>query len=251
MAADHNLIEGKNAVIEALRAGMGLRWVRIAKNLEDKRGIDEIRKRALKAEIEVFDVDRADLDRISERGVHQGVVAKAAPYEFATLGSLLKAAEGKERAIIVALDHITDPGNLGAIARSAEVIGATGILVPSRRSAAITPAAHKASAGALARIPIAQEPNLVRSLKRCKDEGFWVAGASEHADQLIWDAPLEGRIVLVMGSEGEGLARLTIENCDFLVKLPQVGHIGSLNVAQATTAILYEWARRAHGADRA
>ena len=245
-----DLIEGKNAVIEALRAGMTLDWIELARNIDDRKGVDEIRKRAAKAGITLREVDRATLDERSERGAHQGVQAKTGPFPFSTLGSLLKAAEGKERALIIALDHITDPGNLGAIARSAEVVGATGILVPSRRSASLTPAAHKAAAGALARIPVAQETNLVRSLKRCKDEGFWVAGASEHADQLVWDAPLEGRIVLVMGSEGEGLARLTQEHCDFLVKLPQVGHIGSLNVAQATTALAYEWARRAHEADR-
>lgn len=245
-----DLIEGRNAVIEALRAGTPIEWINLAKNLDDRKGIDEIRKRAAKADITLREVDRADLDRISERGAHQGVIAKTAPFPFSTLGSLLKASEGREQALIIALDHITDPGNLGAIARSAEVVGAVGILVPSRRSAAVTPAAHKAAAGALSRIPVAQEPNLARSLKRCKDEGFWVAGASEHADQLVWDAPLEGRIVLVMGSEGEGLARLTVDLCDFLVKLPQAGHIGSLNVAQATTAIAYEWARRAHGADR-
>ena len=130
------------------------------------------------------------------------------------------------------------------------MVGAAGLLVPSRRSAAVTPAAYKTSAGALAHLPIAQEANLVRSLVRCKDAGFWVAGASEKAADTLWNAPLDGRIVLVMGSEGEGLSRLVLETCDFLIRLPQHGRIDSLNVAQATTAIAYEWLRRGEDGSR-
>jgi 23S rRNA (guanosine2251-2'-O)-methyltransferase len=133
--------------------------------------------------------------------------------------------------------------------RTAEVVGADGVLVANRRAAAVTPAAYKASAGALAHVALAQEANIVRSLVRCKEEGYWIAGASEHSKQNVWEAPLDGRIVLVMGSEGEGLARLTRETCDFLVSLPQAGRVGSLNVAQATTAIAYEWLRRAAAAE--
>ena len=158
------------------------------------------------------------LDAKSERGAHQGVIAEAEPYPFATLDAVLARAEGKKHSLIIALDHITDPGNLGAVVRTAEVVGADGVLVAKRRSAAVTAAAYKSSAGALAHVLLAQEANLVRSLERCKKEaGYWVAGASEHAEQTAWDAPLEGRVVLVMGSEGEGLARLTRETCDFLV----------------------------------
>jgi len=153
-------------------------------------------------------------------------------------------AEGKSESLVIALDHVTDPGNLGAVARSAEVVGAECVLVQKKRSAAITPAAWKSAAGALAHVPIVQEPNLVRALEAFKAAGFWVAGASERAPQSAWDAPLEGRIVLVMGSEGEGLSRLTLEKCDFLVSLPQAGKVGSLNVAHATTALAYEWMRR-------
>ena len=168
------------------------------------------------------------LDAKSERGAHQGVLAEAKPYPFATLDEVLARAEGKPNSLIIALDHITDPGNLGAIVRTAEVVGADGVLVAKRRSAAVTAAAYKSSAGALAHVLLAQEANLVRSLERCKKEaGFWVAGASEHASQTVWDAPLEGRVVLVMGSEGEGLARLTRETCDFLVQ-PAAGGQGRL-----------------------
>ncbi len=157
---------------------------------------------------------------------------------------MLADARSKPDSLIIALDHVTDPGNLGAVARSAEVVGADAVLVAKNRAAAVTPAAYKASAGALAHIALAQETNIARSLARCKEAGYWIAGASEHAEQTAWEAPLEGRIVLVMGSEGEGLARLTRESCDFLVRLPQAGRVGSLNVAQATTALAYEWLRR-------
>ncbi len=189
-------------------------------------------------------VPRRELDRVSERGAHQGVVAEAAPFRFTPLADVLAAVQGVDRALVIALDHVTDPGNLGAVARTAEVVGAACVLVQKRRSAAVTAAAWKSAAGALAHVPLVQEANLVRSLRTAEGRGFWVAGASEHAEKTLWESPLEGRLALVMGSEGEGLARLTVTACDFLVRLPQVGKIGSLNVAQATTALCYEWMRR-------
>jgi 23S rRNA (guanosine2251-2'-O)-methyltransferase len=237
-------IEGRNAVLEALRAGVPITRVLIAEGTKPDRSLDEIADRASSAGANVLRVGRRELDAKSERGAHQGVLAEAAPYRFASLDDVLADAKGKENSLIIALDQVTDPGNLGAVVRTAEVVGAVGVLVAKRRSAAVTPAAYKSSAGALAHVKLAQEPNLVRSLERCKEAGFWIAGASEHAEQTVWDAPLSGRIALVMGSEGEGLARLTREVCDFLVRLPQAGKVGSLNVAQATAAIAYEWLRR-------
>ena len=241
-------IEGRNAVVEALRARMPLRRVLIAEGTKPDGTIDEIVRRAGEVGIRVSRVPKRDLDRASERGAHQGVMAEAAPYAFASLDDVLARAEGKGQSLIIALDHITDPGNFGAIVRTAEVVGADGVLVAKRRAAAVTPAAYKSSAGALAHVAVAQETNLVRSLEHCKEAGYWVVGASEHAEQTLWEASLEGHIVLVMGSEGEGLARLTRETCDLLVRLPQAGKVGSLNVAQATTAIAYEWLRRSAGA---
>lgn len=237
-------IEGRNAVLEALRAGMPLARILIAEGLAPDSGVDEIVRRAGEAHVAVKRAPRRELDAKSERRAHQGVLAEARPFAFATVEDLLRSAAEKDRALIIALDHVTDPGNLGAIVRTAEVVGAEGVLVAKRRSAAVTPAAYKSSAGALAHIALAQEANLVRALERCKEAGFWVAGASELAREDVWHAPLEGKLVLVMGSEGEGLARLTREACDFLVRLPQAGKIGSLNVAQATTALAYEWLRR-------
>lgn len=237
-------IEGRNAVMEALRASMPLDAVLFADGLKPDPGISEIERRATAAGVTVKRVARKVLDSNSERGAHQGVMAQAAPFKFTPLERIVRAGEGKASSLVIALDHVTDPGNLGAIVRSAEVVGAEGVLIAKRRSAAITPAAYKSSAGALAHVPIAQEPNLVRALERLKEAGYWIAGASEQATQTAWQAPLDGRLVLVMGSEGEGLARLTKERCDFLVRLPQAGKVGSLNVAQAATALAYEWLRR-------
>jgi len=224
---------------------MPLKRVLIAQGTKPDRGLEEIARRAVEANVPVEQVTRNSLDEISERGAHQGVIAEAAPFKYASLEKALTAVAGAERALVIALDHVTDPGNLGAVARTAEVVGAAAVIVQKRRSAAVTPAAWKAAAGALAHVPLVQEANLVQTLERLKQQGFWVAGASERAEQTVWDAPLDGRIVVVMGSEGEGLARLTLETCDFLVRLPQAGRVGSLNVAQATTAIAYEWLRRA------
>lgn len=237
-------LEGRNAVIEALRAGMPLEKVLIAEGTGPDRTLDEIERRAGEARVSVERLGRVALDRLSERGAHQGVIARAAAFRYTPIEHLIGAVEGRPSALVIALDHITDPGNLGAIARTAEVVGAAGVVVQKKRSAAVTPAAWKSSAGALAHVPLVQEANLVRALQLLKQEGFWVAGACEDAEQTAWQAPLEGRLVLVMGSEGEGLARLTRESCDFLVRLPQAGKVGSLNVAQATTALAYEWLRR-------
>ena len=197
------IIEGRNAVVEALRAGMPLRRILLADGTKPDRTLEEIERRASQVGVEFSRTKRRALDERSERGAHQGVIAEAKPYRYATLDDVLKRAAGKDPSLIIALDHVTDPGNLGAIVRTAEVVGAEGVLVANRRAAAVTPAAYKSSAGALAHVALAQEANLVRSLERCKEAGFWIAGASEHAEQTVWEAPLGGRIVLVMGSEGE------------------------------------------------
>ncbi len=207
----------------------------------------EIAESAAASGVAVQAVPRQWLDERSERGAHQGIMAEVAPFEFAPLDTILRNARDKPASLLVALDHITDAGNFGAVARSAEVAGADGLIVTKRRSAPIGLGAYKTSAGALAWLPIAQEPNLVRSLEACKKAGYWIVGASEHAAGSIWTEPLEGRIVVVLGAEGEGLSRLTLEVCDFTASLPVAGHVGSLNVAQAAAVFFYEWVRRSQG----
>jgi len=165
-------------------------------------------------------------------------------YDYATLYDLIELARGKRDALIVALDHITDVGNLGAIIRSAEVVGATGVIIPKKRAAQVNNTVYRTSAGAVEYLRVAREANIVDSLKRLKDEGFWVGGASVDAPTSLWDAPLEGRVVVVMGAEDTGISRLVRETCDFTFKLPQRGFTQSLNVAQCFSVIAYEWLRR-------
>lgn len=245
MAAE--LIEGRNAVLEALRAGRRITRILIAEGAQPNPALDEIRRRARTAGAGVEAVPRRELDSLSARGAHQGVVAYAQPFAFTPLEQIVAGHRGDPRSLVVALDHVTDPGNLGAVARSCEAVGAHGLVVPKDRSASVTAVAEKAAAGALSYLPVAQVPNLARALETLKEAGYWVAGAAEDADTDVWAAPLDARLVLVAGAEGSGLARLTRERCDFLVKLPVVGRVGSLNVAQAVTVLAYEWLRRAEG----
>lgn len=241
-------IEGKRPVIEALRTGVPLECVLIADNLKRDGLVQDILRKSKAADVPVKTVRRAILDEKSDHGSHQGVLAQTKPFQYSSVGDIMidvaARFEARERALVIMLDHITDAGNLGAIARSAEAVGASGIIIPNKRSARVTATTYKSSAGAIAKVKVAQVANLAQTIDRLKEEGFWVAGASEHARGDIWNANMKGRICLVMGNEGEGLARLTREKCDFLVSLPQVGSISSLNVAQSATACMYEWLRQ-------
>lgn len=242
-------IEGKRPVIEALRTHVPMHTVFLADNLKRDSLVEDILRKAKKAQIPVKTVRRRDLDEKSERGSHQGVMAQTKPFSYVNVQTILDAAdryagEHDGAALIIVLDHITDAGNLGAIARSAEVVGASGIIIPNKRSAHVTAATYKSSAGAISHLNVSQVANIVQTIERLKKEQYWIAGASEHAEEVIWDSNLKGKMVLVMGGESEGLARLTLETCDFLTKLPQAGQVGSLNVAQAGTACMYEWLRQ-------
>ena len=145
---------------------------------------------------------------------------------------------------MVVCDHITDAGNLGAIIRSAESVGAAGLIIANKRAAQVGPVTYKTSAGAVSHLAIAQVANIANTLEVLKDKGFWVAGATEHAEECIWDTNLEGRIVIVMGNEGDGISRLVLEHCDLAMSIPQMGEISSLNVAQSSTVCMYEWLRQ-------
>lgn len=236
-------IEGRNAVLEALRSGMPMLRVLVAEGSSGT-PISDIEHAAAKRGVPVTRVPKRKLESHSERGAHQGVIAFAEEFPFTDISKVIGDAEGKKDSLVVVLDHINDSGNLGAIVRSVEVAGGDAVVIPKRRTASVGAGAYKTSAGALAHLPIVQESNLVRVIERLKDAGYWVAGADASGAQLAWAAPLEGRLVLVMGSEGEGLSRLVREKCDFLVRLPVAGHVDSLNVAQATTVLAFEWVRR-------
>lgn len=246
LAPQDCVIEGRNAVKEALLSDVPMSCIYVMRaKQEDKRDhrlvelIDMARSRGIRTAT----VDRALLDATSARGSHQGVIAQTKPYVYATLPQILQRAQSQNELIVV-LDHITDEGNFGAIIRSAEIVGAAGIVIPKARAARVTGGVYKTSAGAALHIPIAQVPNLAQALCDIKAHDFWVGGASEHAEQDVWHAPVQGRFALVMGAEGSGISDLVQKRCDFLCALPQTGKTESLNVAQATTVMCYEWLRR-------
>ncbi len=240
-----DFVEGRNAVLEALRSGRGVARVFVASGVRPHPTLREIGRLADEASVEVREVARSELDDMSSRGAHQGVVAVVESYRYASLDDVLDGGAERETSLVVVLDHVVDPGNLGAVIRSAEALGADGLVIPKARSASVGPVVLKVAAGAAEYLPIARVPNVVRALEKLKAAGYWVAGASERGESPAWEAPLDGRIALVLGSEGRGLSHLVEETCDFLVRIPLTGRTGSLNVAQAATVLAYEWARRA------
>jgi len=241
-------VEGRNAVTELLASGRAIKRLLVLEGARPKDPLDVIASQARARKVRVETASRRDLDKLSERGAHQGVVAIVEPYRYASLDEILARAAGKPVSLIIVLDHVEDPGNLGAVVRTAEVVGADGVIIPKDRAAAMTPSALKAAAGAAEHLPVCRAANVVQTLERLKQEGYWVAGASEKAATDAWDAPLEGRIALVMGAEGSGLARLTERTCDLLVRLPVRGKVSSLNVSVATAVLAYEWLRRSASA---
>ena len=185
----------------------------------------------------------SELSRLAGSPDHQGVVAEVDPYPYADPGSLL----ARPDALVVALDQVQDPRNLGATCRSAEAVGAAGLVIPSRRSAAVTAAACKASAGAVEHLPVARVPNLVDWLIRAKDSGAWIYGAQQGAPAVYSQADLGGKVVLVLGGEGKGLRRRVADTCDLLISIPVRGRVASLNVSAAAAVLLFEAARQRGG----
>ena len=239
-----DLIEGRRAVAEALTVGIPLKnaLVQAASGQKDQE-IEALARQLEQEGIPVERVAKPVLDSLSSHGAHQGVIVRTQPFAYADLSEIVQRA-GSENALVVVLDHVTDEGNFGAIVRSAEVVGAAGVVIANARAARVGVGAYKTSAGAVLHLPIAQVSNLPRALEELKAAGFWTCGSTEHATQSVWEAPMGGRLALVMGSEGSGISRLMLEKCDFTCKLPQFGQVESLNVAQATTVMCYEWLRR-------
>jgi 23S rRNA (guanosine2251-2'-O)-methyltransferase len=239
-------VYGRNPVVEALRAGVPAAALHVAEGTERDARLREATLLAVEHGISVLEVPRTELDRVTAGGAHQGVAIQIPPYEYAHPDDLLsRAYDAGEVPLIVALDGVTDPRNLGAITRSAAAFGAHGVLVPERRAASMSASAWKTSAGAAARIPVARATNLNRALKSYKDAGLMVIGLDmDGAIELpALDAATEP-LVLVVGSEGKGLARLVRENCDLIVSIPMTTATESLNAGIATGVTLYEISRR-------
>ena len=238
------VIEGRNAVIEALRAGVTIDKIYLAKGETDST-LGHIASTAREKGIVVVDADRRKLDGMSRTHSHQGVIALCAVREYASVDDILAAAREKgENPLIVVCDELSDPHNLGAVIRTAECAGAHGVVIPKRRSAGLTAIVAKTSAGAVSYLPVARVANLTSLLKELKKEGLWVFGTAADGNTSLYDADLKGPAVIVIGSEGDGMGRLVREQCDFLVSIPMRGRLNSLNASAAAAVVLYEAVRQ-------
>lgn len=239
-----DLIEGRNAVTEALRAGRGIDKIYIAKGEVDKT-LGHIASKAREMGVVVVEADRRKLDAMSVTHSHQGVIALAAVREYSSIDDILRIAEDRgEKPFVIVCDEISDPHNLGAIIRTAECVGAHGIIIPKRRSAGLTSIVGKTSAGAVEHMAVARVSNLSAAIKELKERGLWVYGTAAGAQSEMWSTDLSGPVCLVIGSEGDGMGRLVTENCDFLVSIPMHGKVNSLNASAAAAILMYEVLRQ-------
>lgn len=237
-------VAGRNSVAEVLKSGRSINKILVAKG-ERHGAIREIIGQARSQGLVVQEVEAAKLDQITEGVRHQGVVAMVAPVAYAEIEDILgKAQENGEQPFIVLLDELEDPHNVGAILRTSDATGVHGVLLPKRRSSPLTATVAKTSAGAVEYVPVARIGNISQTLQKLKKQGLWVVGADMDGDKNYYEADLTGPIVVVVGSEGQGMGRLTKEECDFVVRIPMKGKITSLNASVACSLLLYEVLRQ-------
>ena len=238
------VIEGRNAVIEALRAGTAIDKIYLAKGDTDS-ALGHIANTARANGVVVVNADRRKLDEMSRTHAHQGVIAVAAVREYASIEDIFQRAEEQgEAPLIVLCDELSDPHNLGAVIRTAECAGAHGVVIPKRRSAGLTAIVAKTSAGAVSHIPVTRVPNLTALMKELQKRGVWIFGAEMNGTTSLYEADLKGPAAIVIGSEGSGMSRLVAETCDFTVSIPMKGKINSLNASAAAAILLYEAVRQ-------
>ena len=243
-AESDGIIEGRNAVLEALRTNTPIDKIYLAKGETDA-ALGHIASTARGKGIVVVETDRRKLDERSVTHSHQGVIAVTAARAYATVEDILNAAREKgEAPLIVVCDELSDPHNLGAVIRTAECAGAHGVIIPKRRSAGLTAIVAKTSAGAVSHVPVARVPNLPTLLKDLKKEGIWVFGTAADGNTSLYEADLKGPAAIVIGSEGDGMGRLVSETCDFKVSIPMRGKLNSLNASAAAAIMLYEAVRQ-------
>lgn len=243
MAYEELKIEGRNAVLEAFRAGKTIDKLFVLDGCMDG-PIRTIVREAKKQDVILNFVEKERLDQISETGKHQGVIAMAAAYEYAEIEDILAAAEAKgEPPFLILLDNIEDPHNLGAIIRTANLAGAHGVIIPKRHAVGLTATVAKTSAGAINYTPVAKVTNLNATIKELKEKGIWFVCADMGGTQM-YQLDLKGPIGLVVGSEGDGVSKLVRENCDFIASIPMKGDIDSLNASVAAGVLAYEIVRQ-------
>ena len=241
------IIEGRNAVLEALRAGAAVDKLYLAKGEVDA-ALRHLASTAREKGAVVVECDRRKLDAMSVTHAHQGVIAVTSVREYVDVDDILDLAREKgEPPLIVVCDELSDPHNLGAVIRTAECAGAHGVIIPKRRSAGLTAVVAKTSAGAVSYVPVARVPNLTACLKELKDKGLWVYGATAQGDTTLYQADLKGPAAIVIGSEGFGMSRLVEETCDVRIAIPMKGQLNSLNASAAAAILLYEAVRQRLG----
>jgi 23S rRNA (guanosine2251-2'-O)-methyltransferase len=239
------MVLGRNPVLECLRADVPATALYVALGTEADERLTESVARAADLAIAILEVPRADLDRMTSNHLHQGIALQVPPYDYAHPDDLLAVATtDSSPALLVALDNISDPRNLGAIVRSVAAFGGHGVLIPQRRSASVTAVAWRTSAGAAARVPVARATNLTRALKGWADSGLRVIGLDAGGDTALDDLDGTDPLVVVVGSEGKGLSRLVRQTCDEVVSIPMAGHTESLNASVAAGVVLAEIARQ-------
>lgn len=243
-------LEGRNPVLEALRAGRAINKLLIAKGSQEG-SIRQIIALAKEAGIIVQEQDRSRLDALAEGRAHQGVIALVAAHRYFEVEEIVARAKEKgEDPLVLILDGIEDPQNLGSLLRTADAVGAHGIIIPERRAVGLTETVAKVSAGAVEYVPVARVTNTARTIDELKEQGFWVVGTHQDAKELYYQARLTGPLAVVIGSEGKGIGRLVAEKCDFMVRLPMLGNVTSLNAAVAGAILLYEIRRQRDAASR-
>jgi 23S rRNA (guanosine2251-2'-O)-methyltransferase len=235
---------GRNPVLECLRAGVPATALYVALGTDADERVTESVARAADAGIAILEVPRTDLDRMTANHLHQGIALQVPPFNYAHPDDLVVSAISTSPALLVALDNISDPRNLGAIVRSVAAFGGHGVVIPQRRSASVTAVAWRTSAGAAARVPVARATNLTRTLKDWADRGLRVVGLDAGGDTVLDDIDGTDPLVLVVGSEGKGLSRLVRQNCDQVVSIPMAGQTESLNAAVAAGVVLAEISRQ-------
>lgn len=241
------VIEGRNAVLEAFRSGKSIDKLYVLDGCQDG-PVRSIIREAKKHDTILQFVTKERLSQLSETGKHQGVIAMAAAYEYATVDDMLELAKSKgEDPFLILLDNIEDPHNLGAIIRTANLAGAHGVIIPKRRAVGLTATVARTSAGALNYTPVAKVTNLVKTMEELKEKGLWFVCADMDGD-VMYRVNMKGPIGLVIGNEGEGVGRLVKENCDMTASIPMKGNIDSLNASVATGVLAYEIVRQRFGA---
>jgi len=241
------MIEGRNPVLEAIQSGRAINKLMVA-NGQKEGSIKKIIAKAKDKGIVISYVDRQKINGLSQSDNHQGVIAFVAAYDYKELDDLLNEVEAKEESpFFIILDEINDPHNLGSIMRTADAVGAHGIIIPKRRAVGLTPVVAKTSAGAIEYVPVCRVTNLARTIDTLKERNIWIAGADMTGEQTHFQANFKGAIALVMGNEGQGLSRLVKEKCDFLVNIPMIGKVSSLNASVAASVIMYEIFKQRQG----